>query len=228
MYVYLITNTINGKKYVGKTTLSIEDRFKRHQYVSKRDSTYLYAAMRKYGVENFTISLLEEVHDASILSSKEMIWISNINPEYNMTKGGDGGDTSSSKRYKEYMKSHSEKMSGANNPFYGKKHNDETKRKISEKKTGTILTEETKQKISVANLGKKKTPESIRKTSLANSKTWFLIDPSGDSIEVVNLSEFCSHNGLDQRNMCNMYRGKYKSSKGYTRDYIKDPIEELT
>ena len=49
--------------------------------------TYLYRAIRKYGKENFTIEILDEEYS----NEKEIYWISKLKPEYNMTKGGDGG-----------------------------------------------------------------------------------------------------------------------------------------
>lgn len=61
--IYVITNKINNKKYVGKTNFSIEKRFKEHCSDSKRrefEKRPLYNAMNKYGIENFEISLLEE------------------------------------------------------------------------------------------------------------------------------------------------------------------------
>lgn len=53
----------------------------------------LYFAMRKYGIENFTISCLEEVGDESTLSEREQFWIKyydTYNNGYNATRGGDG------------------------------------------------------------------------------------------------------------------------------------------
>ena len=57
-YIYKITNTINGKMYIGKTELTIEKRFQQHCKDSQRDKMSnrpLYKAMRKYGVEFFSI-----------------------------------------------------------------------------------------------------------------------------------------------------------------------------
>jgi group I intron endonuclease len=62
-YIYMITNEINGKVYVGKTEESIQKRFVEHCADSKKERNKnrpLYRAMNKYGVENFTIHLLEE------------------------------------------------------------------------------------------------------------------------------------------------------------------------
>lgn len=216
MYVYKILNEITGDFYIGKTARTLQQRFKQHQYDAKRGSeTIIHRAMRKYGFENFSIQVLEQVEDD--LDSKECLWIERLDPLYNMTSGGEGGDTSKSPKYKEYMKMRSELISGENNPFYGKRHTEETKRMISEKKKGTKVSEETKEKLRAANTGKKMSPESIAKSAAAKAKTYYLTDPEGNSIVVNNLSEFCRENGLDQGNMNAMYKGKYKSCKGYTR-----------
>ena len=47
--VYLITNKINGKVYIGKTSKSLEFRWKEHQYnMSGKPKFYFYNALR-YG-----------------------------------------------------------------------------------------------------------------------------------------------------------------------------------
>lgn len=71
--IYKITNDINDKVYIGKTTLSIEERFKEHCLDSKRnvkEKRPLYSAMRKYGQEHFKIELIEEC-DVSLSSERE-------------------------------------------------------------------------------------------------------------------------------------------------------------
>ena len=94
-YIYVITNKINNKQYVGKTTTSIKERFASHIRDSKRERCEkrpLYSAMNKYGSNNFIIELLEEC-DLSILSERESFWINKLNTYhngYNATLGGDG------------------------------------------------------------------------------------------------------------------------------------------
>lgn len=94
-YIYKITNTINQKAYIGKTVNSIEQRWKEHRKDYKRkqcEKRPLYDAMNKYGIENFTIELVEEV-DIKELSDKEVYWIGYYDTYkngYNATLGGDG------------------------------------------------------------------------------------------------------------------------------------------
>lgn len=95
-YIYCITNLINNKRYVGKTTDSIENRWKEHckdcrkQQNEKRP---LYDAINKYGIENFKIEQLETVSDSK-LSDREIYWIQELQTYgkngYNASKGGDG------------------------------------------------------------------------------------------------------------------------------------------
>ena len=94
-YIYKITNNINNKIYIGKTLHPIEKRFNEHckdAFRDRNEKRPLYAAMRKYGVENFEIELVEEI-SIDRLSEREIYWINHYNSYcngYNATKGGDG------------------------------------------------------------------------------------------------------------------------------------------
>ena len=97
-YIYLITNKINGKQYVGKTENTIDERWKEHKQDYKKERCEkrpLYDAMLKYGVENFEIKELEYLKEGGkLLSDRETYWIKTLNTfghnGYNATKGGDG------------------------------------------------------------------------------------------------------------------------------------------
>lgn len=97
-YIYQIQNDVNGKIYVGKTEFSIERRFQEHCRASRKETIDrpLYAAMRKYGIEHFHISLLEETDNPE---ERERYWIESLGTfknGYNATMGGDG------KKYLDY------------------------------------------------------------------------------------------------------------------------------
>ena len=116
--IYLITNSITGDRYIGKTSKTIEDRWYQHQKNAKYgQDTYLYRAIRKYGVDCFRVEYL-----ADGLDDEEILLIESLKPEYNMTLGGDGGDTSSSPKYQKAMSQRD--YSGENNPMYGKRGQD--------------------------------------------------------------------------------------------------------
>lgn len=98
-YVYLVTNLVNGKKYVGQTKL-IPKRWGEHLSAARRGVAYpLYRAMRKYGVENFTVECLETVTSGrSDLLAAEVRQIAfhdcKAPKGYNLTPGGEGVDLS--------------------------------------------------------------------------------------------------------------------------------------
>ena len=75
--IYLIENLINNKKYVGQSK-NILARWSGHRYDSKTRDLPLYRAMRKYGIENFKFSILEEC-SISELSVKEDYWMNYYN-----------------------------------------------------------------------------------------------------------------------------------------------------
>ena len=91
-FIYQIKNDINDKTYVGKTTRTIEKRFKEHlQRINERDQ-HLYKAMLKYGPEHFYVIELEECED-DLLNEREKFWIKQKDSYYNgynETLGGDG------------------------------------------------------------------------------------------------------------------------------------------
>ncbi|HXP23602.1 MAG TPA: GIY-YIG nuclease family protein, partial [Candidatus Sulfotelmatobacter sp.] len=87
--IYIITNTINGKRYIGLST-RIKRRIMEHRTPRNlQRSTVLARAFRKYGIENFKFEVLEEC-EPSLLAERERFWIAQLKPEYNMTTGGDG------------------------------------------------------------------------------------------------------------------------------------------
>lgn len=94
-YIYKIENQINHKVYIGKTSYSNPNkRWIEHQSDSKnpmRNHRALYRAINKYGIENFTFSILEET---DYPEEREIDYIQEYNSYhfgYNETLGGDGG-----------------------------------------------------------------------------------------------------------------------------------------
>ena len=127
MIIYQITNLITNDFYIGKTTNDIETRFYHHKYNSQKRSSqsYLHRAIRKYGIEHFSIFKLDEAKNLQELNEKEISWIKKLSPNYNMTKGGDGGDTSNSPNYRKAIQQRDQ--FGSKNGMYGRKRPDTAK-----------------------------------------------------------------------------------------------------
>ena len=92
-YIYKITNDINNKVYIGKTDFSIQKRFQEHCRDALKESNGkrpLYLAMKKYGIEHFSIELVQETKNSD---ADEIFWIDYYDSYangYNATYGGDG------------------------------------------------------------------------------------------------------------------------------------------
>lgn len=94
--IYKFENLINHKKYIGQS-VDIERRYKDHLNRAKNyfpsNSEYnssLHCAIRKYGIENFSFSILEECEKKK-LNEQEIYWIKFYNSYaegYNETTGG--------------------------------------------------------------------------------------------------------------------------------------------
>lgn len=133
--IYLITNLINNKKYVGITTQTVEIRFKQHIYSRGRKLFPISRAINKYGKSNFKVELIEELYDVQEeqLLSKESFYINKYNTlidcgcGYNLMKN-DGRHLIFSQITKKKM---SNSKKGILNINYGKCYTEDEKRKMS-------------------------------------------------------------------------------------------------
>lgn len=170
--IYKVTNKINGKCYIGKTTKTLSERKKQHinNAYSKKNGPYFHKAIKKYSPENFEWKILYTSNSENVLNDLERACINkydSYNSGYNLTKGGDGV---SGWHHSEETK---KKISEAG---MGKHPSEETRRKIGDKHKGKIVSKETREKLSKAvkgeknhNYGKKFSKEHCQKISNALS-----------------------------------------------------------
>jgi len=157
MYIYKITNNLNGKSYIGlksKTVEESEDYYGSGKLINQ--------AIDKYGKENFTKEILERNIDShEILNDQEIYWIKYIdtfNKGYNLTKGGQGnlGRVTSEETRAKLSEAAKQPLS------------EETKEKIRQKaklRKGRKVTEETRLKLIKAATGRKMSEETRLKMS---------------------------------------------------------------
>ncbi len=89
--VYKIINTQNNKIYFGITRTSLQKRFSSHIYSSKSKNTPLYAAIRKYGLDKFSIIPILYCDSWEYACELEKGLIKTHTNIYNLASGGEGG-----------------------------------------------------------------------------------------------------------------------------------------
>ena len=189
--IYMATNKVNGKCYIGQTTVSLKRRKILHKHDMKSKDYAFQRALRKYGFENFkwkTLCKDVPVDDLDDLERKEIAERETLSPKgYNITTGGNSrkefteeARRKMSKYAKNRTEEHKRKLIESRK---GYTHSAITRNKISENRgevkdkeswkkklsvslSGHKVTEETKIKISKTNTGKKRSQETIEKFKL--------------------------------------------------------------
>lgn len=145
MYIYKITNKLDGKSYIGQT-IKVGKNFDKY-YGS---GILIRRAIKKYGIRNFKKEIIDECCCLEQLDMYERFYIDHFNSKspngYNLDNGGNGSGKTSDETKR--------KISFV---MTGRKHTEETKRKISKSHKGHFgyHTEETKRKISESLKGRK-------------------------------------------------------------------------
>lgn len=237
--IYMYTNKINGKRYVGQT-VDFNRRHKKHisdSYNEKRKYQYnvpFHCAIRKYGIENFKIQILaeniptqEKMNEYEIFFIKRYNTLANNKKGYNISSGGSNGNPFAGKteeEMNEWKQNMSKAQTGENNPMYGKHLSEETKQKMSEAKKGKFTgennpmygkyhTEESRQKISQAKKGK----------NAPQAKRIIQYNKQGNLIRVWDYAKQVTEElGINHGNIISCCKGKLKSAGGYIWRYAEE------
>lgn len=275
--VYLTTNLVNGKQYVGShRTKNINDSYIGSGYA-------LIKSIKKYGKENFKREILEYCDDIKEARKLEQIYIEKYNTltpnGYNISPTGGMGEwcgkhsdeslvkmsISQKKRFdnieeKEkiskrfsgtyedlYGKVKSDKMKneksiffqknnpikgkfGENNPNFGSKRTEESKKKMSESLKDKPKSEEHKKSLSKAwekrrinHPVSEETKMKMKNSSKGkiNIKIYKVIDPNGN-VYLTNegLTKFCEEHDLANSLMIKVAKGKRVHHKNWKCEYI--------
>ena len=220
--VYQHKNKINGKVYIGITMQEPERRWGING-INYKSSPHFYAAIQKYGWDNFEHIILftNLTKEEACKKEQELIKkFNSINREfgYNSTSGGEVFIMNEETKQKI-----SQAMKGNKNGL-GHPCSEEKKKKISEAQKGRRLTEEHKQKLSEA-AKKRHIPcsnqakENIRKSSHKKPVYCEELDVIFESVQE------CSRQlDIPATNISKLCRGKGKTLKGYHLRYYDDTI----
>jgi len=138
--IYVITNKVNGYRYVG-ITKDLVSRWKDHN--RSKEVSFLQRAIKKYGKDAFEFEHIADAFSWKNACELEQLLIKEYNSKspngYNLTNGGDGGfgykfgpEEIEARRLR--MLTELNPMVGKfgeNNHFYGRKHSEETRAKMS-------------------------------------------------------------------------------------------------
>lgn len=169
--VYCITNTVNGKKYIGQTTRSLKARWSLH--LTSESCSLLRRAIDKHGKENFTITAIEASASKAELDAAECRHIAaldTLNPAvgYNLKDGGESRRYSTPSRKKmsdaakarlatpearAALSARRKEQCAARPPeaqakFAGHTHSEESRAKIAATLRDTFSSEEARKKLS--------------------------------------------------------------------------------
>lgn len=146
--VYKITNTLNGKVYIGITKFNNPNNRWKNGFGYRKNSL-ISKAIKKYGWEIFTKEILHNNLSKETACNLEIEYIKhfkNLNISYNIANGGEGSNSISEETKEKLRQYNGERAS-----MYGKKHTKESIEKIRKSSKGRLVSLSTKQKISDAN-----------------------------------------------------------------------------
>ena len=168
-YIYVITNLINKKQYIGQHASNDEN----DDY--NGSGKLIERAIKKYGKENFKKEIIQYCDYEIELNNLEIYWIKKLNTKvsngYNLTDGGEGGirmimSLESRKKISDRAKGRPTWNKGLKNIYSPESllkmsnsqknrppASPETCQKISKANTGKIHTEEFKQNLSLLRQG---------------------------------------------------------------------------
>jgi group I intron endonuclease len=203
-YIYLITNTVTKKQYIGQTLCEdVERRWKQHKWPSnKNKGTYIANAFNKHGIESFKFQIIcicfDE--DCNIYEEQYIKKFNTLVPNgYNLQAGGNNH-----KCHLDTKKKLSDINKGKNNPQYGKKWSKELREKRKKETIGDKN----------PNFGKKS----------VNRKLVGMYDLENKLIETFNsIHEASEKTNINKTSISGVCNGKkHKKAGGFLWKFISD------
>lgn len=200
-YIYILTNKISGKQYIGKhSTDNLQDGYMGSGFIVKQ-------IKQKYGKNIFSKQIIQFCKSEEEAFERQRYWINYYNAledehYYNLDQGGAGhtGYTPSEQTRQKMSKAQKQRYNKdpENHPLRKVQMTDQIKAKISKSLTGRKLSEEQKQKISERTKGQKN-PRAIKVECLNNHKIFNTIKQA---------AQWC---GVDNSTLAQHLKGRTKT-----------------
>lgn len=245
--VYLATNTVNGKRYVGITKRSVRQRFTTHVYIAmRRPRTYFHHAIAKHGAENFTVEEVASCLSADTAFNVERTVIQQLKPEYNQTNGGEftvgkrvPRDVVEKIRQGSLGKKRTPEMKAANSaqakarydsdPVYRAKvlaamakalatcDRDKQRAATSKASKARVWSDESRAKLSASCMGRRYGQDVIARASAKKNKAVVCVETG---VVYASVSDAASATGLSISGVSCVARGKRNSANGLRFHFV--------
>lgn len=215
--VYKITNTINGKLYIG-SSIDLKKREYAHFYNLRNnthDSKYMQNVFNKFGENILIFSIIEYVENVDILLDREQYWID----YYNVCDRRYGYNTCPTAGNRLGCLTSDETKVKLSKINMGKKLSDEHKMKIKKGNMGKKVSNESRKKMSIAKIGTKVSEETKAKKR-ANSKDKVAVKNVTTGMIFDSLANAGRYYNVASRSICTCCKGRQKTAGGYKWMYI--------
>lgn len=228
--IYMHTSP-SRKVYVGITCQKLERRWRNGN--GYKNNEYFNRAIKKYGWDNFSHSIIADGLTMEEAEQIEMALIADLKSDdprygYNISGGGSGPKHVSESTRKKISEANKGKHSGADNYMFGRHHTPDARRKMSEKTKGLFIgeksplygkhpSEETRAKMSKSRKESPVVQEHMQKMNAAKRKKVLCVETGVIYESVKAAGRGVGHSPANIATAC---RGEYEQAYGYHWRYV--------
>lgn len=224
--VYAHVNKINGKMYVGQTIYGGNPNKRWENGRGYKCNAHFWSAIQKYGWDNFEHEIIANNLTASEADNFERLLITKLdlmNPDkgYNLESGGSKNKILSDVVKRQMSKSHIGIAAGENNPFYGKKHSEESRKKMSVAQSKRCSGPEERAKRSEISKKQFLSADAREFMSILKSKSVLCIETGKIYSSALEAKRLTGANNASISNCC-LHKPYYVTAGGYHWAYVYD------